>query len=78
MTDQETIARLQREVEHLRDWQGSINVERAAEKVRMNHIDEKLEKISAGINRLVWIVAGAVVMAFASWMLNGGLANVAA
>lgn len=72
MTDSETMKRLARSVDNLEIWKGEINVARAAEAERMARIDETLKSILGAFRWLISIVAGAALVAFTQFMLNGG------
>lgn len=72
MTDLETMKRLVRSVENLEAWKGEINVARAAEAERMARIDETLKSILGAFRWLLSIVAGAALVAFTQFILNGG------
>lgn len=50
-------------------------LERAADVTdeRFKHIQGSLDKIEGSVSKVVWIVISAIIMAFVTFMLKGGL-----
>lgn len=42
----------------------------------MNQLKEQLKEVNGHLTKLVWLVVGAIVLAFLQWMLKGGLNGV--
>lgn len=40
-------------------------------------LTEDISSIKSGINRVLWVVGGAIVLAFVQWLLAGGLTIIA-
>lgn len=44
-------------------------------KDRFDRLDQEVQSIKGAVNRALWIVGGAILMAFIGWILQGGLAS---
>ena len=62
-------------IRYLEDWKHEKDIELTGQKKDFEHISRRLDKIESGINRILWIVGGGILMAIVTFLLNGGLTS---
>lgn len=84
MDEGDALGRLSRDVDGLADWRREVDKERAVEAVRMAEIDKSIDRLRVEVHSmrseandsqrwLIRLVAAAVVLQAASWIMDGGL-----
>ncbi|MGV2975693.1 hypothetical protein AB1P65_09570 [Roseibium alexandrii] len=50
-----------------------LETDRAVEAERYQNIVKRLDRLDNGVSKILWIIGGAIIAGFVSFMLRGGL-----
>ena len=71
---------LNRRVTALEDWRHLVDIEKARFDENKKYMDSRFDRIEATLatimgiwNKVVWLVASGIILAFITFLVNGGL-----